>query len=491
MFLRAIAPRSLSAPTPRQCRRGRCRAAFAVRLACVFATVAAAVLAGSAPGLSAPVRPGPQLLAGRGFWVAGHTDFVGFYRALVGGRWAKVYCVSPDRRSPSRVRLRAVQRVPAASRRTTHEIAEILWAHGDARTARAAAAVSQALNTELGNSAAVARRARLLPAQVGRLAARYLAEARHRHGPYRLAVRLPSSPLPGRSGVGTVTLRGPAGPVPGVVRLQHTGNASMPGMLRLGRSGTARFTYRTVGGGAVHVRATARSAPSRVLASRPGAATQLLLSSAPTAAARGYATYQAGGPGFGHRYACTAECAGRPAVTLTACAPANRYPSRITFWLGDQTHRIGFPAAAARSCRSWTVRIADGTAVSATWQYGSPEGWTRPLPASGAFVVDCPAAPPVAVLLSYDCSAAVLFATLGTQQDGALRPLRNTSRHPMLLLVDGALRDRVEVPPGATAAVRDYPVECGSHATVTLRGGVQRGAGGGFNFGQPLAVTLP
>ncbi len=85
----------------------------------------------------------------------GHTTFVGYYRALVGGRWVKVYCVSPDKRTPSRIGLSTVSRLPSGTT-VTRELAETLFAHGNASTAVQAAAVSQALNYEIGNRAAVA-----------------------------------------------------------------------------------------------------------------------------------------------------------------------------------------------------------------------------------------------------------------------------------------------------------------------------------------------
>jgi hypothetical protein len=38
--------------------------------------------------------------------------------------------------------------------------------------------------------------------------------------------------------------------------------------------------------------------------------------------------------------------------------------------------------------------------------------------------------------------------------------------------------------------VRNYPMACGRHAEVTVQGGVER-ASGGYNFGDPVAVSLP
>jgi hypothetical protein len=430
-----------------------------------------------------------RVVPGLGSWI-GHHDFVGFYRALVGGRWVKVYCVRPDRAEPTQLRLRTVSRLPGAPAAVIRELAETLSAHGDARTAVQAAAVSQALNEEIGNSRAVARRARQLPQAVRALAARYVAEARERRAPYVLAVHLPTSPLPGQDGTGYVSLRSAAGGVSGTVMLRHTANVQTPEVLHAGRSGRASFRYRTVGAGPVHIAATAEVPPLTLRASTPTATTQLMLTWSPPATARASATYQAAGPGFGHRYACTNTCNGRPRVVLTACAPANRAASRLTYWFGGQTHRISFAAADRRVCASWSVRLHDGVSVSATWQYRTTGGWTRPLPADGWFTVDCPPAPPVAVALGYDCAAATLAVVLGRQRGGALLPLRNRTMHRMVLVVLGAVTGRFELAPGATATVSEFSVGCGSHATVTVCGGVQRAAGT-YNYGQPVTVTLP
>ena len=446
-------------------------------------------MCGAAVG-TAHAADGPWVVTGRGVWIANHADFVGYYRANVNGHWVKVYCVSPDRLVPRHITLHTVSELPAASAATTRLLAETLAAHGDAQTAAAAEAVSQALNQEIGNTDAVARRARYLSRAVRDLAARYVAEARQRHAPYSLGLRLPTSPLPGQSGSGTVSLRSGAGGVSGRVALSHTANVTTPDTLRTNAKGSASFTYRTVAGGAVHVAASARVAPARVQASLADRSTQVMLTWIPLATVRATATYQAHGPRVTHQYACTSQCDGRPVVTLTACAPANRYASRITYWYDGNSHAIDFAATDQRVCSNWRVRIADGVSVSATWRYRSPSGWTAPLPAGGAFVVDCPAAPPVAVLVSYDCAHATLTAALGTQQHGVLHPVRNTGRHRMVLVVAGAASGRYPVERGSTAALHTFGLSCGSAATVSVRGGVERGSGE-YNYGQPASVALP
>ena len=79
--------------------------------------------------------------------------------------------------------------------------------------------------------------------------------------------------------------------------------------------------------------------------------------------------------------------------------------------------------------------------------------------------------PPVAVALSYDCTAAALTITLGQQASGHLAPMHNGSKHTMVLLLSGALTARHDVAPGSDAAVYSYPIACRTHAAITVRGG--------------------
>jgi hypothetical protein len=434
--------------------------------------------------------PRAQVVTGRGTWLAGHTDFVGYYRAWVAGRWVKVYCVSPDRRAPRELRLHRTERLRMASAAATRAIAQTLSAHGDATTAVQAEAVSQAINEELGNHAAVSRRARQLPVAVRELARRYVAEARARSGPYLLTLRLPTSPLPGQDGTGTVMLRAGGHGIAGAVQLRGTRNVDIPDRVRVGPTGRASFRYRTTAGGPVHVAATVAVPPLGVLASRPDSATQLMITWAAPGRARAAATYQASGPRFAYRYACDTVCDGHPAVTLTACAPASRFASRITYWYDGARHSVNFAASGRRQCATWVQTIPDGVSVSATWQYRATHGWTSPLPAAGAFVVDCPAAPPVAVVLGYDCAHASLSVALGTAAGGTLTPLRNATRHPMLLVVGGALSGRFALAPGATAVPHTFALSCGAHASVTVTSAVQR-QDGRYNYGRTATVVTP
>lgn len=467
---------------------------FRIRTVNHLLAVAGAALAVVAaflmPLSAATARTEPQLIAGLGVWSGDRTDFVGFYKALVDGTWTKVYCIRPASAEPAAVSLRTINRLPQTSRAVTSELAETLAAHGDARTLVQAAAVSQALNEEVGNHRAVVRRAQWLPDRVQALADRYVTEAREQRGPIRLAIELPRSPLPGRSASGTVAISSATGPVRGTVALTHTANVTTPDELTVGRSGRARFRYDTVGGGAVHIAATARVAPTTLRASDPAAGEQLMVGWSAPVTVRASATYEATGPGISYRYACSSECAGRPVVTLRACAPPNHYRSRITFWLGDTVRRMVFDAASTRTCRSLRLRLADGTSVSASWRYLTPRGWSRALPASGAFVVDCPAPPPVAVAVSLACTRAWVSATLGTERAGTLRRLVNRTSHRMVLIVSGAASGRYVVLPGTQATVHTFRVLCGTGASVTLRSGVQR-SDGSYNYSDPVQVALP
>ena len=455
--------------------------------------IAGVFLAGGAV-LSAPpvvAAATPPLRVGLGVFSPDRTDFVGFYKAQVDGRWRKVYCIRPDAAEPAEISLRTVTRLPNTSRAVTRQLAETLTAHGNPRTVVQAAAVSQALNEEVGNHRAVRRRAQWLPDPVQVLTDKYLAEARALAGPVRLSIDLPHSPLPGRSARGKVTLSTVNGPVRGTVELNHTPNVTTPDEVRTGRFGNARFAYETVAGGPVRIVATARVVPTTVRASSPGSGEQLMVSWSAPVKVRASATYEATGPGITYRYACTSECDGHPVVTLGGCAPANRYESALTFSLGeDVSRRLHFRAATTRECKSIQVALADGTQVSAVWQYRSPRGWTRKVPAAGSFVVDCPAAPPVAVAVSYTCTQARISATLGTQLDGTLRRLANRTTHRMVLVVSGAVRGRYVVAPGTRADVHTFLVPCGDNATVTFRSGVQR-TSGAYNYGDPVTVALP
>lgn len=472
--------------------RGGSRARRLVRmLVSLLAGATALIVPGVLPGSPSPAEAAAgAVVPGRGVWLAGHNGFVGYYRAYVGGRWVKVYCVSPDRPAPTRVSLSTVSRLGSTTPAVAQQLAETLSAHGNAQTDRQAEAVSQALNEEIGNHDAVLRRASYLPDAVQALAMRYVVEARAEHGPYSLAVRLPASPLPGRTAHGSVRLRSAVAGAIGRVTLRHTANVRTPRTVRTDGAGRATFTYETTGTGAVRLSASAHVPPPTLRASAPDSRTQRMLSWSPAATVRAGAGYEWTAPGFAHGYHCSSECAGHPYVTLRACAPASRYASRIVFSYGGSTHRLQFAASSTRACRSYGVRLDDGVTVRAAWQYRSPAGWTAPVPAAGTFVVDCPPAPPVAVALSYDCTQAVLAVTLGRPDGTALVPLRNGTPHVMVLSVTGGLSGRYEILPGATAPVRTYPLQCGTHATVDIRSGVER-TSGGYNWGAPAVVTTP
>jgi hypothetical protein len=433
----------------------------------------------------------PQLKSGAGTWVAGHTAFVGYYRAWVAGKWVKVYCVSPNKRTPSRIGLTTVSRLSAVSTTVTRELAQTLTAHGSATTAAQAEAVSQALNYEIGNRAAVSRRAQYLSRSVQSLAMRYVAEARRLSGGYSLRLHLADAPLPGQIGRASVSLRGAGGGRALTVRLRHGGNVSTPRTVRTDAAGHASFSYRTTGGGEVHITAVASGlAPATLRTSRPASSTQRMLSWSPAASVRASAHYQGRAEGFVERYECSSTCDGRPLATLTACAPGSAYPSSITFRHGSTQHRVEFPAARSRSCRSWTTTLHDNERVTAAWRFQTPQGWTAPIAAGGSFTVDCPPAPSVAVAVASDCSTATLTAALGRQSGGDLVPLRNSTTHRMVLVVDGVRSGRFTLAPGATATPHSFVLSCGTSATIAVRAGIERD-NGAYNYGETTRVVVP
>lgn len=460
-----------------------------------IALAAALALLGTV--LTAPLRAsvatpaGGPVKAGLGTWLSGHTAFVGYYLARVGGKWVKVYCVSPTKRTPSHIGLTSVARLSGTSTAVTAELAETLSAHGNAATARQAEAVSQALNYEIGNRAAVAQRARSLSRSVQSLAMRYVAEARRYRGGYQLGLHLSAAPLPGQSGRATVTVRGPAGGRAAKITLTSSRNVSLPGWIRTDGAGRAAFTYRTTSTGDVHIAATAPALlPGTLRASAPSRTTQRMLSWSPGVSVHASAHYRGQVAGMTERYECTSTCDGNPVVTLTACAPGSAYPSRITYRYGRQTHEVDFPASPSRACQDWQTRLHDRDTVTASWRFHTMSGWTAPVAAGGSFRVDCPPVPPVALAVSYDCTTAGFTVVLGRQSGGHLAPLRNETAHQMVLVLNGARSARYSVAPGATAAPQSFPVDCGSAATIEVRAGIQRGDGT-YNYGAATRVVLP
>lgn len=456
------------------------------------ATISASLLAAGRPPVASAATTA-SVVPGAGRWIAGHTDFVGSYRARVDGHWVTVYCISPELRTPSRISLATSARLGSAGLTATREVAQTLTAHGAATNAGAAEAVSQAVNFELGNRRAVIRRARYLSRAVEALASRYVTEARRDRGPYVLRLQLDSAPLPGQSGRATVSLRGPAGGHGAVVRLRSVGPVARPAVVRLDAAGHGSFAFRTVGAGPVRIDAAVGGLPPlTVRASRPAPGLQRMITWSPAASVRASAHYEARVSGFSESYECSSTCNGRPRVSLTACAPGSAYPSTITYAYQRRTHAVPFAAAPVRHCATWRVRLLDGARVTASWRYHTPAGWTATLPAGGAFVVDCPAAPPVVVVVGVDCHVVQLTAVLGHRAGGpagGLVPMRNDTRHDMVLDVSGAVTRHTVLRPGATAVAQTFTLGCGSAAAVTVRAGVQR-TDGQYNYGHVTQMVL-
>jgi hypothetical protein len=229
-----------------------------------------------------------------------------------------------------------------------------------------------------------------------------------------------------------------------------------------------------------------------VRTSRPPSGVQQMITWSAPVTARATAHYQGRVSGFSASYECSSTCNGHPRVALTACAPGGLYPSSLTYRYGRRIHRVDFPAALDRRCATWHVRLPDGMRVTASWRFRTLSGWTAPLPAGGAFVVDCPPVPPVAVVVGLDCHAAALTAVLGRRAagpSGGLLPLRNHTRHAMVLDVGGSVSGHVVLPPGATAAPQSFTVGCDSPAEITVRAGIRR-SDGTYNYGHLIRVVL-
>ncbi|MGI8679699.1 MAG: hypothetical protein ACR2LX_13660 [Jatrophihabitans sp.] len=451
-------------------------------LATMLGGVLSAVVGVGAHAASSTLR------AGLGHRVGG-GDFVGYY--VSGG--TKVYCLSPSKAVPRRVSLSSGARYPGISVGASRQLAYALSRWGDARSTYSAAIESQVVNTLAGNTQDVRRRAHSLSAAVNRTVAAHVSAARSQAGPYVVLLSTPKAVLPGQSAVGSVQVRTSSGHgVAGaLVRLTHSANASVPAQVRTDARGVARVPYAVSDLGQVRIVATAIGLAATTLRiSHPRASEQRMVSWGSRSAARGSSSFQARVSGFSNRYACTTACAGRPLTTLSACAPASRYVSRLVYRLGATALTADFPASSKPVCRTVSARPGDGTRVSAAWQYRTPHGWSRPVAAAGSFTVDCPAVPAVVATMTYDCTHAAVTIALGhANPDGSWVPAVNTSRHRFVLVVGGAKPTRVYARPGA-GAVFTTAVACGSRTTYTMQAGVQR-TNGAWNYGQIASVVTP
>ena len=451
--------------------------------------VAAATVTTSAAASASATAP--AVSRGAGASIAHNTDYVGAYHAKIHGKWVDFYCINPTKREPGQVSLSATTRVSGLSTTVSRELAEVVTAHGQTSSKNQAEAVSQALNYLAGNKKDVARRAHYIAKSVQKQAMTYVAEAQHLRGGYSVRVHLGSAPLPGQTGTGTLTLAAAGGAKATTVALSGSSNVSVPRAVRTNARGVATFRYTTTGSGEVHIGATANGlAPSTVLVSHPAAGYQQMVSGQSAVSAHASASYQGRVVGFSNSYACSTQCNGHPVVTLTVCAPASKDASRFQFLTGRTTTTVNFAAKSTRQCQSVHLTLSDGERVTGSWQYHTAKGWTAHLAAPGSFTVDCPAAPPIAVAMSYDCTSASVTVELGRQVNGVLTPQRNTTKHAMVLQVSGAAHGSYTLAAGATATAHTWPLTCGQHAQITVRSGIQR-ANHAWNYGQPAEITTP
>lgn len=444
--------------------------------------------AGLASAPPADARSG-GLRPGLGYRLSG-GDFVGFYVTADG---TKVYCLDPREAEPATVSLARLTRYPGTSRTVTAELAYALARWGDARSMWSAAVESQVVNTLVGNGTDVRRRAASLPSSIAARVAAHVRLARRLHGPYVVHVSVPRAPAPGQSGHGRVWVTSAAGHRVPDVRLALRANAAgaVAAQVHTGADGQATFSYSVVGVGDVRITATASNLPSTaILASRPESYQQHMVTAASGVVERASTSFAHRPNAFTYRYACTSACEGRPSVSLRACAPASTYASRIEYRIGDRTRTVAYPARSQRSCRTVTLTLHDGDHVMGVWRYRIHGRWTRAVAAGGTFTVDCPAVPPVAVSLTYDCAkASVRIALADPGSDGTWTPLVNRSRHAMLLIIGGAAAQRIRAGSGQTAVFTASAV-CGAPVTYTAQAAVQR-SNGEYNSGPIASITTP
>jgi hypothetical protein len=455
-----------------------------VALAAAIVSVAALFIALGGPS-SAATNGAPH--QGKGYSVGG-GDFVGYYVTTAG---TKVYCLSPRKALPSGISLHTAARYPGVSKTASRQLAYALNRWGNASSSPAAAAESQLVNTIVGNASDVARRAAQLPKSVASLVSGHLALTRRFYGPYDTAVRTPTALLPGQSGTGSVVITSAGGHrVSGVtVLLTSSKNGAVPKRITTNSKGIGKFTYRATDVGEVHITAMAIDVPATaVQVNQPSPTQQHMVSPVSLVRSRGSASFRKSPAGFSHSYACTTTCNGKPATTLSACAPASSRASRIGFRYEGKTVYVTFAHSTKAACKSRSVTTKDGDRVTAGWQFKTSHGWSAVVAAAGSFVVDCPAVPPVGVSMTYDCTNAAV--TIGLAQVGAngmWTPLVNTTSHRLVLVIDG--KQRIYADRNKTALFT-ASATCGSHTTYTAQAGVQR-ANGQYNYGLVASVTTP
>jgi hypothetical protein len=464
----------------------RCFKAAVALIAFVLALTGAAVVA-AAPSSARATTP----VEGKGFSIEGGHDFVGYYVSSSG---RKLYCLSPNKALPTTVSLKRIGHYGGASSTQSEQLAYALGRWGDAQTARAAAAESQVLNLIVGNKSDVARRAKLLPKQVATTVRAHLADVHRYYGEYVTTVHTPRALLPGQQSVGTVTITSVATGhrLPHIpVTLTSSPNVAVPNHVITDNKGVGKFTYRVTDIGEVHIAASAEKLPSRrMLANQPSQLYQHMVSPLPLTHTRGSASFRKSPSGFAHKYACTTTCNGRPKTTVSACAPAAGRASRIVFHYGKKTAIIRFGPNTSKVCKSTVFVTTDGQRVFARWQFKTKSGWSKPVVAKGAFVVDCPSVPPVGVTMTYNCTTASLTIGLANvAADGTWTPLVNASKHRMVLVIGGAKHLRILAKHGKSA-VFTTTASCDSPTTYTMQAGVQRD-NGQYNYGPKGSVTTP
>jgi hypothetical protein len=435
-----------------------------------------------------------------GFTIEGGRDFVGAYRTSGPGPRLVLFCPNPRAATPRYVTLRATHRVQIFTTtgatetldpRRQWRLAYLLDTYGHIGGTTTsdrvrAAAVSQAMNTLLGNLGDVRRRARSLPTSVARLSATMLADTARYAGPYRMVF----GPHPalavgqtGRSWVALVARSGKA--LPGRRFTFTARGAAVSSAALADRMGHAPFTYRVTAPGVVRIDAHVAGTPANdVLAGSLTRGVQRLVAAGRIATAHSGFSFSKAIAGPAVRYSCTETCDGHPVVTVDNCIVPGTAPARFTV-LDNGAPVAVSQATSSQRCVRATVRVADGRRLTETVQYLIGARWTPPVVAGRPVTIDCPAPPPVAVSQSCNCRQGQLIATL-----------TNTTNYTAAIVVNGAMTATQDgrqvstiVTPGTTLTLH-FPFGPGAPLDVSIAAAAHRRTAAQWNVGVAVQTTV-
>lgn len=414
-----------------------------------------------------------------GYSVEGGRDFVGAYRTTGAGTTVILYCPNPRAATPRAVRLTPTDALRidtpagpiAVAAVTQWRIAYLLDTYGQVRGTTSgervrAAAVSQAMNTLLGNLADVRRRARELPAAVVRLTAQLLSTTLAYAGPYRIRFGAHPALAVGQSYLTSVALVAHSGKaVPGQRFVFIARGAAVPASAVAGRSGTAQLRYEVTDPGGVRIDARAvNTVPLTLLVSPLTRGVQRLIGTGRRASTQAGFAFRKPISAASVHYACTTVCDGRPSETVVNCTEAGTAAARFTVLDNDvaiasaSTNR-----SSQRTCVTTPVQVADGHRLAVTVRYLVSGHWTAAVAAGAPIGIDCPPPPVVSLTQTCSCNNGELLATLA-----------NTSDHIEAIVVDGGFTATQDGAPVSTVVAPGH--------TLTLRFG--------YGPGRPLDVSV-